>query len=90
MHHVTVTMKLSEIPATKLDEVLQAMYGGAPPPCPAPRAFTPDDDVDALAFRTISVRPGTLLEPPGMLLIDLPADVLSEVYARIQLPCALK
>ena len=84
-------MRLSQIPAAKLDEVLQAMYGGAPPPCPAPRAFTPDDDdVDGLAFRTAYIRPGEKLNPPGMLLTDLPADLLLEVFARLQLPCALK
>ena len=81
-------MILSQTTPDKLDDILKRMYGGAPPPCPTPCAFTPNDDAPDVT--TIWVRPGMALEPPGMLLIELPTDMLMEVYARLQLPCALK
>ena len=75
-------------PQRAADDVLRSMYGEAPPPCPAPRA-EPNFEDDASESTAHRIRPGV---PVGsdMLLIDLPADLLMEVYAHIQLPCALK
>ena len=79
---MTSVLKLSQINLVTLDETLQAMYKGAPPPLPGASQtypLTPEERED-------EPPPAKAYSGGDFLLSSMPPDLLKELYAYIALP----
>ena len=83
---MATVLKLSQACLKTLDETLQSMYNGAPPPLPGTHhtyELSPEERAD-------EPPPAKTHSASDLLLSDLPPDVLKELYTYIALPFVMR